>query len=610
MAEVQELPASVTRVKKELTTPRDISKKHDPEGRSALASTILGARNEGRLTRDSLTAKEQERGGILEQFSGLQAQIEQTTTGLTERSNAKLVKLKVKLGIGDKKVSELEAQLANTGTEREVVNDQAIQAAHEIAELKQKQGEIPDPKELLKAYYEKQETQPLTNQEKRELLTPEVLESLTTEEYIVLWRRLNPYFLSHVTRQGFRDHNAMIYHSAGLAEFHNGFVKVLEDGKQNRPPLAINGLRTRDEESVRRYLSNWILEAPNQEEALDRFDKRLRSGLASAPSYPDKTAVHFAAQEVANDFYGGEINNDAFFVFPSDVIASQHNFAFSVFGKGISFTKPHYETKWNDVFVWPKTLDNPGISVDAGFVFLPENTRVDPITGSKYASEVQVIDGKEQRVMVEDTNLVNSFVSWIKGLSEDSALSQAYKKYSYRDADEERREFLTVAYEEVQKLGIDPEAAAAIANDNSLRNRLAQAKHGNEVPDEAWKDILGSSNANWKRPEQTIPAKQYWENYFVQNPHLKPKHIVYYDGDPTTAVYEFQQKNNIGRADTSGIEGELLGFDDHLVELKGSGGLSMIEDQDPRSMAGYNELKEMGNKIITEHYKGPTGIAA
>src|SRR6185503_4609999 len=97
--------------------------------------------------------------------------------------------------------------------------------------------------------------------------------------------------------------------------------------------------------------------------------------------YPDKIAVHFAAQMVADQFYGGERNNEVFFVYPSDFIASQHEYAFNGWEK--DFTKPQSETKWNDVFVWPSNLENPGISVDAGLVFLPDHTPVDPETGSK-----------------------------------------------------------------------------------------------------------------------------------------------------------------------------------------------------------------------------------
>ena len=198
-------------------------------------------------------------------------------------------------------------------------------------------------------------------------MKPELLAGLTLEEYIALWRRLNPYFLSHVTRQGFRDHNEMIYHSAGLEEFHNGFVNIMEDDRLLRPPIFLSGLRNRDKESVKQWLiDHRIFEAENIEQAKERLDHLLNHHLASAPKYPDKNAVHFAAQIVADDYYGGERNNEIFFIFPSDVLASQYPFAFNGWEK--NFTKPQSEIKWNDVFVWPN-IDNPGIPIDAGIVF-------------------------------------------------------------------------------------------------------------------------------------------------------------------------------------------------------------------------------------------------
>ena len=57
MTEVQELPASVTQVKKDLTDPRTISKKLDPDGRSVIAGDILQARREVRSTRESMQQK-------------------------------------------------------------------------------------------------------------------------------------------------------------------------------------------------------------------------------------------------------------------------------------------------------------------------------------------------------------------------------------------------------------------------------------------------------------------------------------------------------------------------------------------------------------------------
>ena len=74
-----------------------------------------------------------------------------------------------------------------------------------------------------------------------------------------------------------------------------------------------------------------------------------------------------------------------------------------------------------------------------------------------------------------------------------------------------------------------------------------------------------------------------------------PKHLVFYDGDPTSAIYEFQQKNNIGRANISETEGKLLGFDDrHVLDMR----------QDSRAHVGYEELVEMAHRIITNHYRG------
>ena len=71
--------------------------------------------------------------------------------------------------------------------------------------------------------------------------------------------------------------------------------------------------------------------------------------------------------------------------------------------------------------------------------------------------------------------------------------------------------------------------------------------------------------------------------------------MIFYDGDPTSAIHEFQQRNNIGRADVSTDEGKLLGFDDrHILDMR----------EDPRAKVGYDELVEIAHRIITDHYSG------
>ena len=51
---------------------------------------------------------------------------------------------------------------------------------------------------------------------------------------------------------------------------------------------------------------------------------------------------------------------------------------FMITSIGLSYSIKHTtEAKWNDIFVWPSKLDNPGVLVDAGIVFLPKSTLVD-----------------------------------------------------------------------------------------------------------------------------------------------------------------------------------------------------------------------------------------
>ena len=544
----------VNDIKKELFDPRTISKKNDQEGRNRLAI--------------ELGKNRQVQNTLHEEMVATQAELDKRQSNL-------LVKLKTKLNIPDKKVQELEA----------LKIEQAIKGEN-----------IPDTKKMVEAYYEKVAETPLTNQEKRDLLKPEVLSQLSTDEYIALWKRLNPYFLTHVTRQGFRDHNAMFYHSGGMREFHNGFLGVMQDEKMLRPPLALK-LKNRDEVSVKMFLSEWVLQAENEEDAKTRFDNLLHWSLAKAPKYSADTAVHFAAQLAANDYYGGETRNEIMFVFPSDVLASQYNFTFNGWEK--DFTHPQSETKWNDVFVWPNTLKDPGFTIDSGIVFLPENTQVDSNTGSRYASEVKNVEGKDVRVMVENADAIEKYNEWAQKLNKNTPLVvasiRARKQYDNREPDHvvhtTRVETEDICRKELVKLGFDDELIErSFLSDIVGDIGLWEGK----VPFERFKENIDHASAKWKKAENTITAKEYWENFFADNPNLKPKHIVYYDGDPTTAIYRFEQQNEIGNADIAKVEEQLLGFDDHHIT-------DVVND--PRSNQGHEELVLMGNKIIEEHYR-------
>jgi len=581
-------------MKERLLDPKIISETHDPEGREQILAAASLAESELKTVREKIPLHEVRKKEIAERLSVLEKEEEETVSVLADRLKTLIVRLKTKVGLGDSVASGLEAKNAATETEKQTLLEELNQIEVEIENLKAKLKDAPAPQELLDAYHEKMLDTPLTNEEKREFLKPETLASLTTEEYVQLWRRLNPHYLSHVTRQGLRDHNAMVYHSAGMNEFHDGFVGIMQDEQKIRTPLALEGLLSRDGESIRDYLEkNGVLKAENEEEALSKLKDLLDFSLASAPKYPDKSAVHFAAQIVADEYYGGEKDNEVFFLYPSDVVASQYSFAFN--GNERTLTKPQNETKWNDVFVWPNSVEESGVPVDAGFVFLPNKTLVDPETGSKYASEVKSVDDKEKRIVIEDKETPKAFTEWITGMNEQSPIVVAFKKlretHGWQQREECQEEFHQVLLKDLKRIGFNDGVIPELMT--YLSGKFGWTKEDCLLGEEVIPEVIKVYSGGRKRAENPITAKEYWEKYFEQHPDQKPKHIIFYDGDPTRAVQEFQQRNKIGRADTSATDGDLLGFDDNMV-----GNMR----KDPRANQGYTELSETAQRIIKEHY--------
>lgn len=594
----QSMPSnSIDIIRQELLDPYFISKKYNQKGRDDMGILISENRTKSQDIKAGIGNGENNVSQFEEQRIKLNQLREEKSIMFKKEKMGIFVRLKSIFGIKDKMISELEKELKSIELKDNSLFSQIYKEKEKLEKLESQKKEIPNNRELLKGFYEKMKITPLTNEEKKELLKPEFLKNLSTEEYIALWRRLNPYFLSHVTRQGFRDHNGMTSHSSGLQEFHNGFMSVLDDDKILRPPMSIgaDGLRGRDEESVRKFLDNWVLKAESKDEAVQRLIAQLNFTTAAAPLYPDKTAIHFAAQTVADSYYGGESNNEVFFLYPTDVLVSQHNFAFNGWEK--DFTKPQSETKWNDVFIWPSLLDNSGIYIDTGLVFLPKNTPVDPETGSVYAYEIKTIDGEEKKVMVEDKKIVSSFIKWIEDLNIESPIVQSHKESG--DNKSERKTKIEIIKKEIIGLGLIEGPAMSIAcylydefDGIKKFKRDGIIGFGDSKRDGALK-ILREIGANWKRAKNTVLSEEYWKKYFIENPQKEPKHLIFYDGDPTLAVKEFKEKNDIKRVDISKDKGELLGFDDHHIkDLRG----------DTRAWGGYNELIEMANKIIAGHY--------
>lgn len=438
------------------------------------------------------------------------------------------------------------------------------------------------------------------------LLTDDVVASLSLPEFIAMWRRLDPRYLSHVVRQGVRDHYAMFYHSAGMGEFHDGMRALLDDEQTLRPPMiASHGLRDRSPESVKRFLMSWVLQAPSAEEAHERLHRMLHDGLASAPPYPDKTAVHFAADEVADDYYGAETHNCPFLLFPAALVASRYPFGFN--GREKTFDRQS-ERKWNDVFVWA----DKGIPCDLAIVFLPLSTRVDPRTGSRYRLNPAV--GAEPQTVVLDEELPRRFREWGKSLGEPGGLGQALREYTSSNSNGRRTRaphprLFECVRQALNEIGVERLDACFLADAIILYAARSIIQEGEGLGDDA-EHFIKRHHLGYARAEHTISAKEFWEAHFSRYPEQRPKRVVYYDGDPSDAVLRFQQEHNIDTnigvsewnrlGDGIGYyrkpkptEPPLLGFDQNYVADMWA---------DARVWKGLPELKDLSRTIIDSYY--------
>ncbi len=547
--------------------------------------------------------------------------------------------VKKALGLGVKKrsalmqeIEDLEAERAQLWRERSDIEESRRELETVLADT--------DVDGLKREFLEKFET-PLSPEEKKEGLDFEALGQLSTEEYLRLWRRLNPFYVTHVTRQGVRDHNAMIYHSAGMGEFHDGMVGVLADDKVLRTPAEVRLVLGREltEQNVGKALDKMLFQdevdiegrraqGASDQVILDELVEGLpvNTTIAAAEPWADKRAVHFAQLMALDEYYGGESGNEALFVFPTDVIASQCRFGGHMKNNLIT-AETGAEQKWNDMFVWPQEKD---ISIDAGLTFLPKSMMVDPETGSKYQTTVIERDGREVRVPEVDEEAIQKFSEWIKTLKEEDEAVQAFTAYGgKRNVNLLRESALEAGVSErilddLTGLGEDfPYRLLEFLRGGDLSNMMwtipeeeLAAMTPGQRRERSIRDYLEDRSSTWKLAENPVPAEEYWEGYFQRHPEQKPAHIIYYDGSPSRAVrktleeagilselpvrYDYgrtTQQEITGKGDSHERDGDWLGFEEnHVVD----------EREDEILQGEHRRFNEMARKIIAEHY----GLAA
>ncbi len=431
----------------------------------------------------------------------------------------------------------------------------------------------------------------LTSGQKKELFNSDFLAELDLNEFMTLWRAGSPYYLSHVSRHGFRDHtggNVMIPHSAGLAEFTDGFTRLLEEGKM-KSAYERQGLDDINEETVEQFLKEkGLLDVESREIALQGLNIIIKGHPfgGSAPEYPDQSAVHLAAETVLDNFYGGEANNEVLVVYPADFIASQTNYAFN--GWEEDFTRPQSEAKWNDIFVWGD------VPLDAGVVFLPKSTPVDPETGSKYKSHVIETEenSNSNRVMEKNPEAKNDILTWWETNKE--RFGEFYRNYDEepeRLYDNTRRR----KYAKYQREVIRSLTEIGVTGDVDSRV-IDMVSHYFELDidfvnsEEKVEEFIDLCHLRYRRAKNPVSSQEFWEDYFSKNPESRPKRVFYYEGTPAVAVRKFLESHGLVR---EGQDEPLLGFEtNHVPNMQ----------ENPRANEGKEKFERLLRETIDRYF--------
>lgn len=548
---------------------------------------------------EELDSLRKTRDGLLAKQSSLSAAVTEQQRKFTSR-------LRLRLGMKNRTVAGLASR-------RNIVQGQVYALDHrenELAALEDTSRLETD--ELLRQPDYEPHPEPLSVAEKARLLTPEALAELSLDEYIALWRRLNPFYASHVTRQGIRDHNSMFYHSAGMGEFSHGFTEMLGAGKSLHSASEVRyGLPPEGftEDDVRHALKIAIKDRGKD------IDERLTEGAstaevaddlvdhlpynytwASAEPWSDVNAIHFGRNTCLDETYGAEKGNEVFYIFPIDVIASQSRFGGHV-GRGFDTAQVASERKWNDMFVWSETGRIP---LDSGIVFLPKSAEVSPETGSLYETVESIgPNGEKVREPFLDEAVVQTVDKIIQTLEGEGAFDE-YGLLSYEHTSTQAQcDALVARFRD--EFGLSQELAERLLDKRSdllcSRHRIIQddmlkfqAERDGFSPDtmdeeEKYRIYLRYNlefrTFGFQKAKNPTPAETYWRKYFEAHPEQRPKHVVFYDGDPSDAADQFLLDHHIvtrvrssksdttpnveGPGDTHEQDGPWLGYDDHLV---------------------------------------------
>ena len=207
-----------------------------------------------------------------------------------------------------------------------------------------------------------------------------------------------------------------------------------------------------------------------------------------------------------------------------------------------------------DQWVWAK--EEEGMDLDAGIVFIPDDTRVDAITGSCYE-----LDENKKRVVNQAyidaiSRLVETdgFKELVQQVSETShELTRFHSTPLSPEQKDDLQAQLKLYREQLeQKLGItDWQLAGTLLHQDNLQTLLVSRKRDESVMsryslNKTIQDLLEKEGILYLPSQNTVEAQEFWENYFNDHPDKRPSKVVYYGGDdPTQALRRWRQDQDI-----------------------------------------------------------------
>ena len=451
-----------------------------------------------------------------------------------------------------------------------------VTAQGAIDQWTQGKPEFQEVNKLLKNFYdgekEKWAKAGYTPEDLEQQFGEERLAGLSADDYATLMRRFPGEMLTHVTRQGIRDHADSFWHTAGVGGFSNGFKEMLADRKL-RSCLSIALQEHSKEEAMAKFLR--LDDLRSRGDALLMHKNKFDYSMASSNAFADSAAVHLASEHVMDSMYGSERGNEIFIAYPSAYVASQLNYG----GKGTLIDRG--PGQHNDKWVYTK--DHEGMPLDVGLVFIPEDAQVDLETGSRYKigeNGEPVIP--QQRInealaaRFEKPGFIQTFVQQLP--------------YRMNQAPEQDRAALAEAA--FAEFGItDPDARRALL-DPRLIDKLADIWGQEDEKKEYEKIFTKYFHQNAESPyelaDNTVSSREYWEKYFQENPGYRPSKVVFYPGgDPSRALGEWREKSGIVKR----TEDPTYGFSEHK-----------IADSSAEANVGKDRLASLARKVIDDRF--------